>query len=100
MSEARRVRVENVADGGLLYWLVRLYCFAAISLAALVGYGAVGVYLYFARQVPAVPDLSDYGRTAPGVTTLVGLDGSLLAELATERREIVPLTRIPKPLID
>jgi penicillin-binding protein 1A len=100
MSAVPRLQVANVSDGGLLYWLLRLYVFSAIAVISSVVYMALGVYLYFARQVPPVPDLSQYGRTAPGVTTIVGLDGTLLAELATERREIVPLARIPKPLVD
>jgi penicillin-binding protein 1A len=100
MSERPRVRVENVSDGGLLYWILRLYFFAAISAASVAVYCVLGVYLHFARQVPPLPNLAEYGRTAPGVTTMLALDGTLLAELATERREIVPLARIPKPLIN
>jgi penicillin-binding protein 1A len=100
MSAAPRVRVENVADGGLFYWTLRFYLFAAISVASALLYTLLAIYLHFARQVPALPDLAQYGRTAPGVTTVVGLDGTLLAELATEHREILPLSRVPKPLID
>jgi penicillin-binding protein 1A len=99
MSEVPRVRVHNVADGGLFYWLLRLYLFAIVAVAFVSIYFFVGLYLHFARQVPALPNLSEYGRTAPGVTTFVGLDGTLLAEFATERREIIPLSRVPKPLI-
>ncbi len=100
MSSQSRIQVRNVADGSLLFWLLRLYLFAIVSAACVVGYSSVAVYLHFARQVPPLPDLAHYGRTAPGVTRLVGLDGALLAEFASERREIVPLSRVPKPLID
>src|SRR3954468_3463012 len=34
------------------------------------------------------------------MTTLYGQDGTLLAELSTERREIVPLDHVPQTLID
>jgi penicillin-binding protein 1A len=95
-----RVQVQNFSDGGLLYWLFKLYLFAALSLVSVVIYVALGIYLHFARQLPPLPNLAEYGRTAPGVTRLIGLDGNLLAEFATERREIIPLSKIPRPLID
>jgi penicillin-binding protein 1A len=95
-----RIQVRNLSDGGLFYWLMRLYFFAAISLVSVVLYVGLGIYLHFSRQLPPLPNLAEYGRTAPGVTRLTGLDGTLLAEFATERREIIPLSKVPKPLID
>ncbi len=95
-----RISVANLRDGGLLFWLVRLYLFAALALAASVLFVGAGFYVHFARQVPPVPELEAYFRTVPGVTTFYALDGTILAELATERREVVPLERVPRPLID
>jgi penicillin-binding protein 1A len=95
-----RVTVVNPSDGGLLYWLARLSLFALSSLGSVVIFGLFGMYLHFARQLPPVPNLATYAVDAPGVTTFVGLDGSTLAELATERREIVRLEQVPQPLID
>src|SRR5579862_7143771 len=95
-----RVKVRNPSDGGLLYWLVRLYAFAAIAMGAAIVFAGGGLYVHFARQLPPLPDLVTYARTAPGVTTLRGWDGTLLAELSTERREIVALDRIPQKLVD
>jgi penicillin-binding protein 1A len=95
-----RVTVANPADGGLFYWLVKLYAFGFFALATMVVFAGFGVYVHFARQVPALPDLATYARVAPGMTTVFAQDGTLLAEFATERREIVPLERVPQPLID
>src|SRR5258706_9670224 len=95
----RRVTVTNLSDGGLLYWLVRLYAFAALALAAMLAFAALALYVGFARQLPRLPDLATYARVAPGVTTLIAGDGSLVGELATERREIVPFDRIPHMLV-
>src|SRR5258706_1387704 len=95
-----RIRVENPADGGLLYWLCKLYAFGVRALIMVVAFAAGALYVHFARQIPALPDLRFYARTAPGVTSFYGLDGMLIAEFATERREIVPLDRVPQPLID
>ncbi len=97
---ASRVRVANPSDGGLVYWLLRYYGFAALALFSSVIFFGMGLYVHFARQLPPLPDLATYARDAPGVTTLFGQDGTPIAEFATERREIVPLDRVPQPLID
>src|SRR5689334_14070840 len=95
-----RVQIANPADGGLFYWLVKLYLFAFLVVSMIVAFVAIGIYFHFARQIPALPDLATYASTAPGVTTVVAQDGTLLAEFSTERREIVPLERVPQKLID
>jgi penicillin-binding protein 1A len=95
-----RVLVRNVSDGGLVYWLIRLYALALLALTSGVMFIAFGVYLHFSRQLPPLPDLATYARSAPGTTTLFAQDGSILGEFATERREIVPFDQIPQPLID
>src|SRR5947209_5099024 len=95
-----RVKIQNSSDGGLLFWLAKLYLFAVVALVSAGFYGGLGLYLHFARQVPAIPELASYLRSSPGMTTVYGLDGSLLAEFATERREIVSIDKIPQQLID
>jgi penicillin-binding protein 1A len=95
-----RITVVNPADGGLFYWLVKLYAFALIVLLQALAFAGMGMYVHFADQLPALPDLATYARVAPGVTTLHGQDGTLLAEFSTERREIIPLEKVPQALID
>lgn len=95
-----RVQIANPADGGLFYWLVKLYLFAFLVVSMIVAFVAIGIYFHFARQIPALPNLATYAATAPGVTTVVAQDGTLLAEFSTERREIIPLERVPQKLID
>ncbi|MCA1663484.1 MAG: transglycosylase domain-containing protein, partial [Myxococcales bacterium] len=96
----QRVAIANPSDGGLVYWLIKLYTFAACGALAALAFVALGVYLHFCKELPAIPDLATYASTAPGMTTLWGQDGTLLAELSTERREIVPLDHVPQPLVD
>ncbi len=93
-----RVRVANPSDGGVAYWAVRYYAFAFAMLlvAALFSVGAL--FGYVAASLPRLPDLSTYAADAPGLTTVVAQEGTILAEFATERREVVPLSMIPKPL--
>jgi penicillin-binding protein 1A len=95
-----RVQVANPSDGGLLYWLLRYYAFAVAALFMAVIWTGFGVYIYFAKQLPPIPDLSSYARTTPGVTTLVAQDGTVIGELATERRAVVPFDKIPPQLIN
>ncbi|MDB4968278.1 MAG: Peptidoglycan glycosyltransferase [Myxococcales bacterium] len=96
----QRVEIANPSDGGMFFWLLRLYAFAGCAIAAAVGFVAFGVYLHFCKELPAIPDLTTYASTAPGMTTVWAQDGTLLAELSTERREIVPLDHVPQSLID
>ena len=71
-SPMQRVAIANPSDGGLIYWLFKLYVFAVCAgLMALVFVG-VGVYLHFCRELPPLPDLTTYASTAPGMTTLYG----------------------------
>lgn len=95
-----RVHIENPSDGGFGYWLVKLYLFACLGCLSLLVHVCGAVYVYFARSVPELPDLRTYADQAPGVTTFHAWDGTLLAELAREYREVVPLSRVPRALLD
>ncbi len=57
----------------------------------------VGVYLYFASSLPKVDTLEDY--RPPVITTVYSRDGQLIGEYFRERRIIVPITKMPKQLI-
>lgn len=93
-----RIQIVNPADGGFFYWLFKYYLFAALGLLLVMLHVLVAVYVYFVRTLPETPDLARYLQFAPGITEIHAGDGSLLATLATERREIVPLEKIPGTL--
>ncbi len=95
-----RIEIANPADGGFFYWLFKYSLFAIFGLGMLILHILAGVYVYFAHTLPPVPDLATYAERAPGITTLYAGDGTRLAELANERREVIPLSRIPQTLID
>ena len=95
-----RVQVDNASDGGFLYWLARLYAFAALALLALALLSGVLVYLLFASGAPATPDLDRYEEIAAAPTVVQAGDGSLLGTFADEWRELVPFERIPEALVD
>ncbi len=98
-ASGERVQIANRADGGIGYWLLKLYGFAACVLVALLTIVAVSTYGYFAVRVPATPDLARAVVIAPAVSRLYAGDGTLLGEFAEERREIVSYDRIPETLI-
>lgn len=92
--------MANQADGGLVYWLVKLYGFAALTGVAALCLAGVLLYGYFSFRTPPMSDLRAYPHAVPSVTRLHAADGTVLAEFAKEWREFVPFEEIPAPLID
>lgn len=99
-DDRSRVTIANRADGGILYWVGKLYGFAALVIIAGLALIAVAIYGYFSRSAPPVPDLRSYAQITPAVSRMYAADGTLLGEFAKEWRHIVPYERIPKPLVD
>ncbi len=96
----QRVQIANRADGGVAYWLAKLYAFAALVAVVAAGLAVLLVYRYFTTTTPATPDLRGYARTAAGATRMYAADGTLLGEFAKEWREVVPYDEIPSQLVD
>ncbi len=94
-----QTRVKRLATG--LRRVVRgtLY---AVLITAVVGIGAVGGGAYalyrFGRDLPDYKQLADY--EPPVMTRVHAADGSLLTEYARQKRLFVPISAIPKPLIN
>jgi penicillin-binding protein 1A len=99
-SPRARVAVANRSDGGIVFWLARLYGFAVLALITGVAFSALLIYSYFSLHAPAVPDLRAYARVAPAVSRMYAADGTMLGEFAREWREIVPFERMPQRLVD
>ena len=98
-----RVVVANRADGGVAYWLGKLYAFFLLAMLATVCFAATLLYAWFAVRTDAVGpgtqhDLSRYVRHAPAVTRIYAADGTLLGEVAKEWREFVAYERVPAQL--
>ncbi|NNE84281.1 MAG: penicillin-binding protein 1A [Alphaproteobacteria bacterium] len=81
----------------MLRWLG--YLFGVILLGSLIAAGgAIWVFWEFGRDLPDYRQLANY---SPAVTTRVHAgDGSLLAEYAVERRVFVPVSTMPKQVIN
>jgi penicillin-binding protein 1A len=94
-----RVEVTNPSDGGFFYWLFKFYAFGLVAALALLVVAGFGVYCYFAITLPPLPDLATYHQVAAATTTIRAWDGTPLAELATQHREILTFDQIPTPLV-
>jgi penicillin-binding protein 1A len=97
--ETARVEVINPSDGGFWFWLFKFYAFAALCLGGLGVLGGIGLYAYFASTLPRLPDFDRYRLEAAESTRVRAWDGMDLAELASERREILPLEAFPPKLL-
>ena len=112
--ERPRVRIANRADGGVWYWIGKLYGFAALVILALGLVLGLWVLKFFLVEAPRVcdsaelarnpkqclPDLRTYAKVAPAVSRMYAADGTLLGEFAKEWRQIVPFERMPQRLVD
>ena len=94
------VVIANRADGGIFYWLLKLYAFAGLVLVAALCVVAVVTYGRFAAEAPPTPDLGRYAKVVPAVSRIYAADGTLLGEFAAEWREVVPYEKIPPKLVD
>ncbi len=76
-----------------LRWAKRLAIVAAVLLVAAV-VAVVLVVRHFEAQLPSIADLKGNYRP-PQVTRVLARDGTLLAEIFTERRTVVPISQVP-----
>ena len=66
-------------------------------LLALGGLALVGAYYYIDSTLPRVETLADY--RPPIITRVFADDGTQIAEFSKERRILIPVSRLPKQLI-
>jgi len=75
------------------------YAFAVVMLGIFVaGAGLVFIFWHFSKGLPDYRTLADY--KPPVMTRIYAGDGSLIQEYAVEGRVFVPITAIPKRIID
>jgi penicillin-binding protein 1A len=76
--------------------LIRSFGFVALFLAAALFGIASGVLFAFVGDLPQISALDDYSPST--ITRVLGRDGSVVGEFATERRELVTYDQIPPVL--
>jgi penicillin-binding protein 1A len=95
-----RVEIANRADGGIWYWLGKLYGFAALITVTLGSLACAVLYSYFSLRTPPMKDLRTYAHAVPSVSRIYAADGTLLGEFAREWREFVAYEQIPPRLVN
>ncbi|MCC6996706.1 MAG: transglycosylase domain-containing protein [Deltaproteobacteria bacterium] len=93
----KRVSIENPSDGGVLFWLGKLYGFVLASVVLTALAASLSTYVFYAASIGPVSGDRE-AHAAPSVTRIYAGDGTLLAELANQWREEVPLSAIPERL--
>jgi len=78
----------------IFLWFIRLIVLIILSSAISLG----GIYFYLSRDLPKISSLTDY--RPPVITTVYSDDNRKIAEFYNERRIIIPLSEMPKMLID
>ena len=76
--------------------LVRSFGLAALFIAAAFFGIASGVILAFVGDLPQISALDNYAPST--ITRVLGRDGSVVGEFATERREVITHSQIPAVL--
>jgi len=84
--------------GNLLKRVLYLLYLTTLVLSVITGLFMGGAYFYFTRDLPKISSLRDY--SPPIITAVYSDDNRKIAEFYKERRIIVPISKIPKTLID
>jgi len=98
MLNSRSIHIKKrsyrASKKGKLGVLLLRAAFLVIAASFLFG---TGFYFYITRDLPTLTSITDY---RPGIITKVySDDGTLIGEFATERREVIPISKAPKLLI-
>ena len=96
-SHAKEIKSRR-GRKGILGRFVYLFYGTAMVLSLLTGLFLGGVYFYFTRDLPRISSLKDY--RPPIITTVYSDDNRKVAEFFNERRVVVPLSKMPKMLVN
>ena len=94
-SNARTARAA-AKPSRLWRWIKRVGV-GLVAVLVLGSLGLVGTLWAYGRDLPDVHALRDY--RPPQVTRVLDRDGRVLGESFQERRTVVPLSRVPRPLV-
>ncbi|MBZ0118443.1 MAG: transglycosylase domain-containing protein, partial [Sandaracinaceae bacterium] len=94
-SNARTARAA-AKPSRLWRWIKRVGV-GLVAVLVLGSLGLVGTLWAYGRDLPDVHALRDY--RPPQVTRVLDRDGRVLGESFHERRTVVPLSRVPRPLV-
>ena len=109
MALQKRIRISNIPKNPpKLWWRVLLTGLFWIPVAAPIVVGVFGFALlqHWSRDLPEVPNLDEWDRSAPQSSEIFAADGSLVADIPfamgkeSGHRTLVPFDKIPKKLVN
>jgi penicillin-binding protein 1A len=77
--------------------MLKLLIFFVIGLCAALAACGLATYAYFSQNIPSVESLRDYAP--PTITRVFAEGGEVIGEFSVERRDVVPLSRMPDQMI-
>jgi len=92
------VVILNQKERSLFTHLVLWHVFMLAVVGVAFAFAGILVFGTYARQVPVKPDFGRMKDSVSTSTTITAADGSVLAEIAGQRREWTPIAEIP-PLV-
>ena len=78
--------------------MTRWFLWTAVFLSVLGMLGIAGIYFYLSKDLPIISSLKDYSPHI--ITTVYSDDNRKIAEFYKERRIVIPMSKIPKTLIE
>lgn len=94
-----RIVVQNSADGGFFYWLIKFYVFGALALALTLSSVVVVLLLWLDSHAPKLDAFRNFRAVTPISSRVFAWDGQLLGEFAHERRDLVEINDMPPLLV-
>jgi len=95
-AESLRMTWDRLRTGSKGRWA--LIAATIVGGGALLGLlGLIGLIIYFGRQLPTIDALQHYRPSQ--ISRIVDRRGSLIAESFSERRTVVPMSRVPRVLV-
>ena len=91
-KRAMRNKISFITN--IFLWFVRLIVLIILSISITIG----GIYFYLSRDLPKISSLSDYRPSL--ITTVYSDDNRKIAEFYKERRIILPISEMPRMLIN
>jgi len=91
----KRTRKDKRRVGPII---LKIFLWTFLVVTLLGALGGVGVYYFLSEDLPTISTLTDYHP--PVITTVYADDNQKIAEFYNERRIVVPLSEIPKMLVE
>jgi penicillin-binding protein 1A len=96
-SQILKKRAKQNKDH-ILKRIARLLLWALVLMVVSGVIGGIGTYFYLSEDLPRIATLKDY--RPPIITTVYSDDNRKIAEFYKERRIVIPLSKMPKMLIE